>query len=926
MIDRPAPGRRAASGRVWAVWRRSLQAKLVLSFVFLSAVTVAIVGLLVYVRATDDLTRSVVDRLAAVAVVKADSLDRWVDEQRRSTVFLGFVPGFGDDARAMLDDALAGPERENAGARLARTMDVAVRQTSDAQELLILDLDGTIRISTRPEHVHVSQAEMPYFVNGSSHTTVQNAYVSPLTGTPTITISTPLFDEDGRGRRVGVLAANLNLERIDRIILDRTGLGTSGSTYLVGLDRRFLHGRLNAEVGLAVSSAGIDSALAGEDGDGLYADYRGTPVIGAYRWLGEHDVALLVELGQEEAFAPARQLAILIGVVGLFSAALLAVGIWLIARQVTRPILRLAETATRVQAGDLEATSGIRSEDEVGALATAFEAMTTQLRENVGTLERRVEERTLEIGRQKQYFEALVEVSPVAIATMDREERVTAWNPAATSLFGFAPEEAIGREISDLILRSDELKTQGENLARQALEHGRAHLISQRMRKDGSLLDAEIIMVPLVIDGDVLGYYAIYHDITALVAARHEADAANQAKSAFLAAMSHEIRTPMNAVIGMSGLMLDTRLDAEQREYADIIHTSGEALLTIINDILDFSKIEAGRFELDSHPFELAKTIEGAVAVLRPAAERKGLEVVLRLDEGLPGTVIGDAGRLRQIVLNLLSNAVKFTDAGEVRITVGGRSSTGDGGWDLDIAVSDSGVGIPPDRIDRLFQSFSQTDASIARRYGGTGLGLAISRRLAELMGGTITADSSGVPGEGSTFRLTARVGTAPSSGAADGTDAPTAGPPGSDGTFTFDPGLATRSPHRILLADDTPFNQKLAVRLLERFGYAVDVVDSGTAALKALAAPDGAGIDLLFMDVQMPQLDGLETTRRIRALWPGRDLRIVAMTANAMEGDREACLEAGMDDYLAKPIRPEALAAALEVRTRVTDASLEAT
>ena len=379
-------------------WDRSLRIRLVTYFLLLSGVTVAVVGVVVYLRATQDLTTSEYERLTAVAEVKADSIDRWIDEQRRNVVFVGAIPGFGDDARDFLDPNTPIGARSVAQKTLDDVLGVVVRQTADAQEFLVLDLDGNVRLSTVGAHEGSSQATEPYYTNGSSHTYVQNAYTSTLTGAPTITISTPLFDANGKGRRVGVLAANLNLERIDRIVLETTGLGEGGATYLVGPNKRFLHARLDQGAFAAgVSSPAVDQALAGQNGQALYSDYAGVPVIGVYRWLQEHDAALIVELPQATAFAPAQSLALTIAVVGLLSALLLAFGMWLIARQVTRPILRLATTATAVAGGDLTATAPVTSEDEVGTLTRAFNDMTAQLRESVETLERRVEERTAEL-------------------------------------------------------------------------------------------------------------------------------------------------------------------------------------------------------------------------------------------------------------------------------------------------------------------------------------------------------------------------------------------------------------------------------------------------------------------------------------------------------------------------------------------------
>ena len=534
-----------------------------------------------------------------------------------------------------------------------------------------------------------------------------------------------------------------------------------------------------------------------------------------------------------------------------------------------------------------------------GAAAAARDADTLEsLSQLVGEIAiRREDERRL-LDNLKS---ALDEHAIVSITDVDG--MITYANDRFCHISGYAREELLG--ANHRILKSG-MHDAGfyarmwENISNGRVWNGE---VCNRA-KDGALYWVSATLVPLSgADGLPRQYIAIRPDITAqknaeaaLARARDAAQAASRAKSEFLANMSHEIRTPMNGVIGMTDLLFDTALSAEQREYLDVVRSSTRALLTVINDILDFSKIEAGQMAIERIPFDLRAMLDEALKPFLLRAREKNLTLETCVGADVPTQVVGDPGRLRQVLVNLVGNALKFTEAGGVRVGVALESGD-ERRVRLRFDVADSGIGIPADKLALIFEAFAQADGTTTRRYGGTGLGLTISRQLVTLMGGDI--DVSSTPGAGSEFRFSVALEVAHAA----------AVPPSEDGGAVASGAV----PLEVLLVEDHPVNQRLAARMLDKWGCTHELAQNG---VEALAALERRRFDVCLMDVMMPVMGGLECTREIRRREVERGLPrlpVIATTANAMQGDRDACLAAGMDDYLSKPIKLPELQARLE-------------
>uniref|UniRef100_B8HZD3 Circadian input-output histidine kinase CikA n=1 Tax=Cyanothece sp. (strain PCC 7425 / ATCC 29141) TaxID=395961 RepID=B8HZD3_CYAP4 len=708
------------------LWYQPLTDKVASTFLLLSLVAVAAVSGITFVQAREALKQAAFDRLEVTADLKEEEIKRWFEDQQQDFLLISQSPDVQRNLKILLNPALPAREHEAAAALLSKYWQRAVQLKPSLREIFVINRSNRVLLSTHQQHngEYVILANVTYFdavESGNSFAPI--FYVSPETGKPAVTFATPIRDQ--AGVRQGVVLAHLNLNRIDQIVRERAGLGRSGETYLVGSlvsKNTFISGKPSGQQGEAgVSSQGIDAAMSGISGSDLYQNYADVPVIGVFRWLNDQDIALLVEMKQWEAFAPARQLAITVVLVGLISVALLSICVYWLAKQLSLSRLQL------------------------------------------------------------------------------------------------------------------------ENSSRQ---------LEQKAQ---------------------------------------EAEAANHAKSAFLAHMSHELRTPLNAILGFAQVMeRDPLLTHQQQESLAIINRSGEHLLGLINDVLEMSKIEAGQIVLHPGAFDLHELLQTLRDMFQGRAEAKQLALNVNLAADLPRYVISDEGKLRQVLINLLSNAVKFTDQGTVTLEAAYQHHTGANY--LTFAVADTGRGIAPEEQEHLFQPFFQSAAGL-KTEEGTGLGLSISRQFVDLMGGQISANSQ--LGQGTVFKFEIKVELA----APVVSDRPVSGR-----VIGLGPG---QSEYRILVVDDRQENRDPLIVLLNAVGFQTQTASNGKEAIERWQTWHP---QLIWMDMLMPVMDGYTATRTIKSQPGGKDTVIIALTATAFEEQQAQILAAGCDDFVRKPFREEVI------------------
>lgn len=972
-------------------WKTSLLAQLVGYFSILSVVTVSIVAWAAYTRAKDGLQEGIVSRLQVASSLKEYQLDDWVRSQRQDVLLMSSLPDIQKQIATILTTDLssntnysqanqcllgAGKEYNNAYSCVEKsTLDEIAYQDANqclkqnepdvtkAQDCfltkfapqyvnayndlnkIIIDIINvkpnmqSVLITTNGGFVIYSSTDSKnigkfrpladpatYFTREGSNSVIPNFYTSLATGKAAITFATPILDQ--KNIKMAAMIVNLDLKGVDYLIREKTGLGKTGETYLVGksASKNIFISREENEMGKkyekGILSEGINRGLEKEDGWSLYQNYDGVPVIGYHNWLSNQNLALMAELSQDEAFAPAQRLARDILLIGLSSAGILLTAVYLLSRRITQPIMAITSAAIQVSKGDLNCQAPVSTEDEIGILAKAFNLMTSQVQKSneelsdySHTLENRVKAATAELQDTLRYLASIIDTIADGLLVTNFNGRITRFNPAlltmfeipdTTNLTGQLCQEVFGEEIVDTIaqtmtaphpIATIEIQPSGNRTYKAS-----AVAILKHNTDEGAV---DYQATPVYI-----GSVVLFRDITA----EKEID---QMKTDFISTVSHELRTPLTSVLGFAKLIGkkledvifpllptdDKKVQRATRQVSDnigIILTEGQRLTKLINELLDVAKMEAGKIDWKEEPLTVQELIDRAMSATTALFEQKELEAIKDIQPDLPG-LIGDKDRLIQVMINLISNSIKFTKKGSVTCKA---NLIGD---EIKVSIIDTGIGISPEDQPKVFEKFKQVGDTLTDKPQGTGLGLPICKQIVEHHGGKIWVESE--IGKGSTFSFTLPLKIKPEVENKEGVNTPNEEHktvskndfqlflkrlkdtmPKRDKTSDLDKPKKT-----ILVVDDEPSIRMLLRQQLETDGYIVKEAVNGKEALKIAKSEKP---DLIILDVMMPEMNGFDVAAILRN---DPETMTIPIVINSGLEDKERGYRIGVDRYFVK-------------------------
>ena len=888
---------------------------------FISLMVLPLVGVSQYFLSAyeESLRSNMIEHMEDMAAKKESQINDYMNERfrdlQRETTDPDLVNLISQLAAVAADHGL-GSERfaREAGAR--RDIFIGHAEADYYYDTLLLDARGNVLMSVRSESDEGTNLDSGPWRNSNlavgfrlardllyTHLTPFERY-APSGGGAASFLMAPVFVD---GKLVGVIALQINLQQLQAVVADRNGLGITGETVLAsrvgeqvlytGPLRHIADAAFRHQAVLNQAALPMQQAIIGQNGKGVTRDYVQTEVVAAWRHLSTLHWGMVVKMDVSEAMAPVAQLqrdtytglAIVLVLTTLLA--------WAFSERLIRAMRRLLEATQRLAQGEIGVqVKTIEGPREIQQLGFAFNEMSARLESLTEGLERQVDVRTQELREAEEHTRKIIETAPNALLMVNAEGQIMLANAEAESLFGYAPGELLGLQVEVLLpetqhashraFRSAYLQDPGpRNMGAGRDLHG--------ISKQGNLIQIEVGLKAVRLSGDVFVLAAVFdvserkrHEAE-LQDARTQAEAANRAKSDFLANMSHEIRTPMNAVIGLSQLLMDTRLDRKQEDYVSKVLGSSRALLGILNDILDYSKIEAGHLELEQVEFNFDELLDNLTNLFSLGAESKGIELIFDIDPDLPCLLRGDPLRLSQVLNNLVGNALKFTERGEIAIVVRHILSANND-IELQFSIRDSGIGMTEEQIGRLFKSFSQADTSTTRKYGGTGLGLAISKRLVGLMGGSFKVSST--PGQGTDFSFNLHLQWR-------------------GGELHPNRPRASLRSMRVLVVDDSATSLEIMRGILTSWSFQPTLADSGEAALQCLRQAEAKRqpFDLYLIDWKMPGMDGLELIERIQAMSEEQTVVRAPMVVMVTAYGREHVADIGenlkLDAILSKPI-----------------------